>query len=143
MIKNAPDAGTAAKRLIDVAKWCGGPDNATLAVVEFPVQLSETLGIEDGLQVWDAFGELHIQLQHTPSQIQFEDPVVLKKSSPLPPTQDRDQLEDDSDPQLLEDAAPKRKPRRKKAPPKAKRATDPLEQDAPQLDIEFSTKAKD
>ncbi len=120
VIQHAPEAGAAAKRLIDVAKRCEGPDNATVAVVEFPVQLSEYLSVDSDLQMWDAFGELHIQLQHAPSQIQFEASEVSKKG--FTSTQERDEIKDHNEGQLPEPKStptPKRKPSRKKAASKA------------------------
>lgn len=149
VMRHAPDAASTAKRLIEVAKWCGGPDNATLAVVDFPVQLSENFSADDGLQLWDAFGELHIQLQQAPSQMPSEVPEVSKKSSI--PAQDRDRIDYDDEPLLLEDVepkiapTPKKRPSRKKTAPKAKSSSvkKKVEQAPPQLDITFSTSTKD
>jgi serine/threonine protein phosphatase PrpC len=149
VMQYAPDPAATAKRLIDVAKWCGGPDNATLAVIEFPVQLSENVNIDDGLQVWDAFGELHIQLQFTPPPIQSYTPMVSKKGSP--PEEVLDRVEDDDELELLEDIEPKIVPAPKKRSPRKKAASKAKpdnvnkqdEQEAPKLDFKFSTKAKD
>ena len=59
IIKNASDAGMCVKRLIDIAKWCGGTDNATAALAS----LSEVHAVNstirgDYLEVWDAHGEV-------------------------------------------------------------------------------------
>jgi len=65
IIQHSSSVGTAAKRLIDLANWCGGPDNATIAIITLPVIL-EDLTLEDdySLEIWDSFGELQL---HIPS----------------------------------------------------------------------------
>lgn len=61
IVGNAPDPGACVKRLVEVAKWCGGPDNATVAMIYLSTDREP-----DGsppypcLEVWDAFGELQI-----------------------------------------------------------------------------------
>ena len=60
---NATDLGVCAKRFLDLAKWCGGPDNATVAILS----LNEVLDLNpkmpyDFIEVWDAFGEIQIHL---------------------------------------------------------------------------------
>jgi PPM family protein phosphatase len=144
VMQHAPDTATTAKRLIDVAKWCGGHDNATIAIVEYPIQFSENRSFDDGLQVWDSFGELHIQLH-----LQSDTLEGSKKN--LTPAQIRDRIEDDNEPLLLEDVKPKAAPTSKKRPPRKKVASKAtpisarkqVEQEPPQLDIEFSTRKKD
>lgn len=61
IVNNAPDPGACVKRLAELAKWCGGPDNATVAMIS----LSSNWESDDRpsyscLEVWDAFGELQI-----------------------------------------------------------------------------------
>lgn len=63
IVSNAPDIGACVKRFVELAKWCGGPDNATVAMIS----LSENWDSDDKpiypcLEVWDAFGELQIIL---------------------------------------------------------------------------------
>ena len=66
IVGNAPDPGLCVKRLVDLAKWCGGPDNATAAMIAF-----SAVGVSEGsphyacLEVWDAFGELQIVSNET------------------------------------------------------------------------------
>jgi hypothetical protein len=60
---NAADPGVCAKRFLDLAKWCGGPDNATVAILS----LNEVLDLNpkmpyDFIEVWDGFGEIQIHL---------------------------------------------------------------------------------
>lgn len=59
IIRHSPDPGVCVKRLIDLAKWCGGPDNATVAMITLPVDAqTETKLDYPCLEVWDAYGEL-------------------------------------------------------------------------------------
>lgn len=61
IIGNSADVGICAKRLIDIAKWCGGPDNATTAIVGISdlEKLQQTRKI-NCLEVWDSFGEIQV-----------------------------------------------------------------------------------
>lgn len=64
LVSQSEEIGFTAKRLIDLARWCGGPDNATVAVLRLPPESAGmNSGDEDGLSIWDAFGELQIQVQ--------------------------------------------------------------------------------
>ncbi len=62
IIGNAPDPGLCVKRLVDLSNWCGGHDNATVAMVSLKATSREGGGARDYrcLEVWDAFGELQI-----------------------------------------------------------------------------------
>lgn len=60
VIQNAKEPAMAVKRLIDVAKWCGGRDNASVAIAS-PLVVQPQLFDETGfIQIWDPFGELQI-----------------------------------------------------------------------------------
>lgn len=143
IIQNAPDAGATAKRLVEVAKWCGGPDNATLACVGFPFQPSERREVSDGIQIWDAFGELDVQLlPNLTSNRQKSIGDVHQSSSKAPIA-----VVDDGEPHLIEDDepeffAPTTKATSKTIPKKSRksRAKMPADTDTPKLDIEFSKK---
>ncbi|WP_238878556.1 PP2C family protein-serine/threonine phosphatase [Achromobacter xylosoxidans] len=63
LINNSGDPGVCVKRLIDVSKWCGGPDNASVAVASLSHQTESTSALDqDQLEIWDPFGELQIPL---------------------------------------------------------------------------------
>lgn len=142
----ASNVGIAAKRLVDVAKWCGGPDNATVALISFPFRPSDAGGEKTDLQIWDAFGELHVQQEYKPSgafsgglQSMVRDPVQ----------ESRDKIKNDDEPELLENVEPKvskttkRRATRKKKSPNRKKTTKTDEVESPQLDIQFSAKSKE
>lgn len=59
IVQHSPDVGVCARRLVDVAKWHGGPDNASVALIELGAILERPPESGDmGLEVWDSFGEL-------------------------------------------------------------------------------------
>lgn len=60
LIACAPDVGQAARRLVENAKWCGGPDNASVALMSFSEQLAIPMAGEPSsvLQIWDPFSDL-------------------------------------------------------------------------------------
>lgn len=60
LIARAPDVGQAAKRLVETAKWCGGPDNASVALMSFSEQLAIPMAGAPSsvLQIWDPFSDL-------------------------------------------------------------------------------------
>lgn len=60
VIQAANDSALAVKRLIEIAKWCGGRDNASVVAVRpFPPQLP-LFDDPEAIQIWDPFGELQI-----------------------------------------------------------------------------------
>lgn len=66
IVAHAQDAGVCARRLIDVAKWHGGPDNASVALISLDTKIEIPIESGDiGLEVWDPFGELLIMPAHT------------------------------------------------------------------------------
>ncbi|MCC5612770.1 hypothetical protein LC612_40300 [Nostoc sp. CHAB 5834] len=141
IVRNAPDAGAIAKRLIDVAKWCGGPDNATLACVGFPLQPSGRDAFEGGVQIWDSFGELAIQLQSLPpNNIPVRNADLDRHSSIAPHTDNNgaesELIENDGLEPLFSAAKPPENSNPKRS--RKTRAKKPVDQDSPKLDIEFS-----
>jgi len=60
VIQNAKEPAIAVKRLIEVAKWCGGRDNASIGILA-PFVVQPLLFDDTGfIQVWDPFGELQM-----------------------------------------------------------------------------------
>jgi serine/threonine protein phosphatase PrpC len=62
VIKNASDSGLAIRRLIELAKWCGGHDNASgIIVTNISSLLMPNASTNFGnIEVWDAFGEIQL-----------------------------------------------------------------------------------
>lgn len=144
LIKHSHDPGVCVRRLIDLSRWCGGPDNATAAM------LSLGNSIDDGapdiygcLEVWDPFGELQVicipqkQLRAsvaintmTPSSDDTLTPEVEAAACAEPPQQDK-----------AGSTTKKRSPRKSKSTTKIQRAEEsPEKVSAPQLLIEFPNK---
>lgn len=60
LLSNAKDAALAARRLSDLALWCGGHDNASLAAINLKGELFDqlTAGPSGAIEVWDPYGEV-------------------------------------------------------------------------------------
>lgn len=62
ILENASEPAIAAKRLTDVAMWCGGHDNASVAILipQIIFGLSKQLLDSDTIEIWDPFGEVQL-----------------------------------------------------------------------------------
>lgn len=69
LVHNANDPGVALRRLTETAKWCGGHDNASAAMLVPHLAIQEPFaqGDIDVTEVWDPFGELQLILPRTRS----------------------------------------------------------------------------
>lgn len=64
IVAHSPDAGTCVRRLIDVSKWCGGPDNASAIAMPLEVDFSsDPAPFEPCIEVWDSFGEMRLLIE--------------------------------------------------------------------------------
>ena len=62
----AKDPALSVKRLIEISKWCGGSDNASIvAISSFPEPMSAIYDAAT-IQIWDPFGELQIVIPESP-----------------------------------------------------------------------------
>lgn len=62
IVRNAESLATAARRLSELSKWCGGTDNASVLIASSiralaPNSQTDSLGV---IEVWDAFNEIQI-----------------------------------------------------------------------------------
>lgn len=58
---HATDSALAVKRLIEIAKWCGGYDNASAIIANLSTVILEKANLNRGeVEIWDAFGELRV-----------------------------------------------------------------------------------
>lgn len=62
LILKSKDAGTCARRLIEVAKWCSGHDNCSTAIIEgyAAKNFNSTHILTGQYDIWDPFGELQL-----------------------------------------------------------------------------------
>ncbi|QRG09985.1 protein phosphatase 2C domain-containing protein (plasmid) [Xanthobacter dioxanivorans] len=58
---HAPDSKAAADRLSALARWCGGHDNASMALVDLQaLSMPSARGQDGGVQLWDPFGTMAV-----------------------------------------------------------------------------------
>lgn len=148
IVSNAPDPGACVKRLVELAKWCGGPDNATVAMIS----LSANWEADDRppypcLEVWDAFGELQV-IQGYPSAI-GESSYKRNNISAvvLPQVEAIESQKESKEGQKFRGVGPGSQP--SKAPRKSKSSSgkkgktslENHEEEAPQLSMKFPTKS--
>ncbi len=85
VIKHTPDSAIAVRRLIELAKWCGGHDNASgiiatnLSSLLMP-RLNASLG---DIEVWDAFGEVQLISFQSPCAIAFKNENKMEINDPI------------------------------------------------------------
>ncbi|TKU56801.1 PP2C family serine/threonine-protein phosphatase [Citrobacter sp. wls711] len=79
--------GVFAKRVIDLASWFGGFDNASIAVVEISNILS-SLDISSGdvINLWDPFGEMKV-ISVQPAPLNISDAIAIKNVSDVKVTE--------------------------------------------------------
>lgn len=154
IVGNAPDPGMCVKRLVDLAKWCGGTDNATVAMISLPVDWEpEDRPPYPCFEVWDAFGELQIIASETTGETSSMEPrhrapATGQSSATAPDVFTPVSVPSvGSQPPKPEPVTPKT--RRSKGSRKAKNstgkrekgATESSETIAPQLFVDFPTKS--
>lgn len=151
IVRHAPDPGVCVRRLIDLAKWCGGHDNATVVKIALPVELrSEPRNTYRCLEVWDAYGELQIISAAPPEEASNAIAKTLPSgqnmvSSASPEALLEPVTDQHSGPPIPEQS----KSRRGKVPRKPKKSTGKEdkglekvpEPELPQLHMEFPTRS--
>ncbi len=155
IIDNAPDPGVCAKRLIEVAKWCGGHDNATVALI--PTKLANEFSRNhdyDCLEIWDSFGELQIVSTNSlSSNINSKKNINSENENPLQPKDIKNSDKDIKEkPGVSATKSPSRPSSKrgnktnKQAKPETKSSKNRNKKsdnhDVPQLHMEFPTKHK-
>lgn len=87
LIKHASDPGICVRRLVELSRWCGGPDNATAAMLSLGESIDEGMPQIDGcLEVWDPFGELLVIVEPTraPTSPAQQPAPIPAKTAPAP-----------------------------------------------------------
>ena len=131
VMQTAKDSAIVVRRLLDIAKWCGGHDNASvIGIKPFPSQL-QLLKDPEIVQVWDPFGDLQIIFSETVDNRQ------LKQYQP----QEKKPIHKINE-GILQPTKPlkKSKPTRKRCTDKAVPKVEPLEPnpERPLLNIYFN-----
>lgn len=80
IIKHSTDRAIAARRLIELAKWCGGHDNASVIIAtDILSSLTPTFDPQV-IEIWDAFGEIQIVNAYSPTAQQSKS--VVRNTNP-------------------------------------------------------------
>lgn len=58
ILNNSTDIKSAAERILAVSRWCGGHDNATVAILDMLPAYKKIYEEGGGVQLWDPFGNL-------------------------------------------------------------------------------------
>ena len=137
--EHATDSAVAVRRLVELAKWCGGHDNATAVIANLSNMIFDKTNLNLGeLEVWDAFGELRLINNQNPDKT-----IIQNKKSAL-----EIQTSTNQQAELSKEAVSKSQTRkRQKTPsnPKKKKINkseneNPEIKELPQLQIDFDTK---
>jgi serine/threonine protein phosphatase PrpC len=77
VVRHASEPGLCVRRLTELSKWCGGPDNASAAMINVASAANaETAPAYSCLEVWDPFGETQIICDIDHRQIPSQSQVV-------------------------------------------------------------------
>ncbi|MFT0518005.1 PP2C family protein-serine/threonine phosphatase [Pseudomonas faucium] len=78
VLYHSPDVKTASERIAALSRWCGSPDNASSALMEFPPIINFVLAAEENaIEMWDAFG--HSSFSEIRVEYGVREPVVNPK----------------------------------------------------------------
>lgn len=83
VIRNANEPPLAAKRIMELAQWCGGRDNASIVIAAPAGNQWQKIEYSEVIQVWDPFGELQMIIPGFPYNglIKSEPPINIPYSS--------------------------------------------------------------
>lgn len=84
VLSHAPEPALGMKRLVDLAKWCGGHDNASAALITALPPSSSGERSEDSVSVdvWDPFGELQCLILGAERQKAHDSPAPRADVAP-------------------------------------------------------------
>ncbi|HGM7319364.1 hypothetical protein [Stenotrophomonas sp.] len=140
VVRHAGDFGSCVRRLIELSRWCGGPDNASAVAIPFS---SEGL-VDDAplssscLDVWDAFGEIRIlDLVEVPSARREPFHSEDRSSNPLGAPEGPPPESAESEASNASTSGVVKAKKKSRAKAKAKTKT---EGKVPQVQIQFSDK---
>lgn len=139
VIRHSPDIGTMARRLTELARWAGGPDNATVAILSLDTSLHDPLPLYPCLEIWDPFGEIRIPLIPRKGMRATESwivsPSILAARIDTPAKSEAAVAQPDAENDETEIKTKGRKHKKRK--PRLQRS-----EPVPQVQIEFSNKKK-
>lgn len=138
VVHNSQDVGTCVRRLTELARWSGGPDNASAVAIPFFPDLLKHPIPSQCLDVWDPFGEIRIVEQ--PETAELTEQPSRATSKPQSATSEQSDA-DSKEPSAEESVAvpgPEKteRPKRKR---KSRKKTD-IGGKASQVQLHFSGK---
>ena len=141
VVRHSPEIGATARRLTELARWSGGPDNATVAIVSLDTSLYEPLPTYACLDIWDPFGEIRVPLIHREDQ----QLVGSRVTSARPQAAKHETATADTATATVTQSAGKdegapSKTKSGKGKPRKRKPRTPRGGSAPQVQLEFSDK---
>lgn len=145
VIGNSQDSGSCVKRLVDLAMWCGGQDNATVVMLSLQPPSEPSFKmlsmIYSCIEVWDPFGEIqiisNIHNSNSDSPINNESLTPASEVSQEQPASKRNDAEVKIAPKNRKKTSRKSKD---KSLPEQSSIDSAESEDIPQLHIEFPSK---
>ncbi|TRL30838.1 serine/threonine-protein phosphatase [Methylosinus sporium] len=81
---HAPEPKAASERLSALARWCGGHDNASIALIDLKALRTPAVRNHDaGIQVWDPFGTMAITWLRDPGEAPPLQAAAPSETAPL------------------------------------------------------------
>lgn len=151
IVRHASEPGLCVHRLTELSKWCGGPDNASVAMINVASAVNAgTAPAYSCLEVWDPFGETQILYDIDHHQMPSQSQVVSHESG-IQGTTVRDSSSVEHNSKKLSDVETSKPPAKKitarrsrKSKPsekkESKHSDDKTASQKPDLLIEFSNK---
>jgi serine/threonine protein phosphatase PrpC len=138
ILRASPNNQSAASRLVQLSRWCGGPDNATVVIASSDLfSLKALLGRSGVLEIWDSSSKLELYVNKSPiagfpniaNTIEKKDverqPATIQASKvakAIQPRAEQQQQEHEGLPKTKRKSSP-RKSRRNRQEPAAEQST--------------------
>jgi PPM family protein phosphatase len=150
VVQHAEEPGLCVRRLTDLARMLGGPDNASVVALGLdPLAWDCEPLLDSSFEVWDAFGDLHEvveRLRRSPSTLPEDRAVAagVPQSTPRPNPESATAVpQPTSEPSPVAESATGKKQKTKaakKTRSKQNKQGDHQENEVPQLQIQFPNK---
>ncbi|GAB3748937.1 hypothetical protein GCM10028795_13320 [Lysobacter olei] len=135
---NSQDVGTCVRRLTELARWAGGPDNASALAIPFFPDLGKHPIPPQCLDVWDPFGEIRIVEQPGSAVTEQPSRTTSKTQPAVIEPWDADSMEPPTEEHVAVPGSENaERPKRKR---KSRKKADLLGGKAPQVQLHFSGK---
>lgn len=147
IVRHSPDPGVCVRRLTELAKWCGGPDNASVAIISLDVKVDNpALHQETEYDIWDPFGEMRLivdvepRIPTTSKRPEINAPKSTAHEAPVSPAKNPGAQTKAGQPKSKRTGRP-RKSKRSQPVRDSEIGKSDDAKEVPQLHIEFPKKA--